>query len=480
MRVTSVKKNTFIACSQTFYLGAFIMSSVNRKAIRPTVKTHGGAKTYSPTSKEQLRRAVTSYMLWEDQFYENGIKIADRISDLISKVSPDEVYQLAIDARTKFKLRHVPLFLARVMASLPDHKGKVAKLLPEIIQRPDELTEFLSIYWKDGKCPLSAQVKKGLSKAFRKFNEYSLAKYNRDGKSVKLRDVLFLTHAKPMNKEQELLWKKLIADELETPDTWEVEMSAKGNNKDSWERLLREKKLGALALIRNLRNMTEKSVDGDLIKSAINEMDVSRVLPFRFITAAKHAARWEPELEKALFRCTEGLTKLPGKTVLVVDVSGSMYNSGIAKYSEMDRARAACALAMLVREMCEEPIIYATAGNDGTRVHKTELVPARRGFALSDGIYNMCRPLGGGGIFLKQVMNYIKPQVGAVDRVIVITDEQDCDVAGSPNDADAFGKHNYIINVASCQNGIAYGKFVHISGFSEAVLSFISQYEQQQ
>jgi 60 kDa SS-A/Ro ribonucleoprotein len=462
------------------------VSSLNKRTpIKLTSKvkttTHGGATTYEEGAEEQLYRAVMSCMLWEDTHYEDGTSIADRIASLIPKVNPLRVAQTAIDARTLMKLRHVPLLIARVMAKLPTHKHLVERLLLEIIQRPDEITEFLAIYRKDNKKePLSAQVKRGLAGAFLKFNEYELAKYSKKG-SFRLRDALFLVHPSPENAEQEtLLYKKLAEDKLETPDTWEIAISAEGNNKASWERLLSEKKLGDLALIRNLRNMSKNLVSQDLIRQALKDMKGTRVLPFRYLTAATHAPGYEPELESALFRSTENQEKLPGKTILIVDVSGSMYHAKISEKSELDRAKTACALAVLVRELCENAVIYATAGNDHSRIHKTQLVPARRGFALSDAIYGMCHPLGGGGIFLKQVMDYVKAEQGTADRIIVITDEQDCALSSSdaPDKANAFGTNNYIINVNSYKNGIGYSKWIHINGWSEAVLDFIKMHEE--
>jgi len=59
-------------------------------------------------------------------------------------------------------------------------------------------------------------VKKGLATAFPKFDEYQLAKYDRGG-PIKLRDVLFLSHAKPRNAEQAGVWKKLIWGRLAVP-----------------------------------------------------------------------------------------------------------------------------------------------------------------------------------------------------------------------------------------------------------------------
>ena len=72
---------------------------------------------------------------------------------------------------------------------------------------------------------------------------------------MKLRDVLFLCHAKPKDEAQDATWKQLIGGTLPTPDTWEVALSSGADKKATWERLIAEKKLGALALLRNLRKI---------------------------------------------------------------------------------------------------------------------------------------------------------------------------------------------------------------------------------
>jgi hypothetical protein len=89
--------------------------------------------------------------------------------------------------------------------------------------------------------------------------------------------------------------------------------------------------------------------------------------------------------------------------------------------------------------------------------------------------------LGGGGIFLNPVMKWIKEREKDADRIVVITDEQDCAVSleDSPIHADAFGKQNYLINVQANQNGIGYGKWTHIDGFSENVIRYILEAEKK-
>ena len=449
---------------------------------RPPIHTHEGAIAQHINAEQQLRRCVMACMLWEDEFYESGESIAKRIAETIALVDPEKVAAIAIEARSKMKLRHAPLLIAREMARLPKHKGLVATLLPQIIQRADELTEFVAIYWKDGRQKLSAQVKKGLAAAFPRFDEYNLAKYNRDG-AVKLRDVLFLSHAKPEDEAQAAIWKRLIDGALVTPDTWEVALSGGADKKEAFTRLMAEKKLFALAFIRNLRNMAEAGVPKAVVSTYAETVDLSRVLPFRFIAAARAVPQWEDVIEPMLLRCCSIQQKLPGKTVLVVDVSGSMYSGGnVSARSDMTRVDVAAALAAICREICEEPAIYATAGDDRRRIHATATAPPRHGFALADVFSKkgFARTLGGGGIFLVQCLDWIKQREKTADRVIVLTDEQDCDQKLNPASADAFGAHNYIVNIASNKNGIAYDKFTHVNGWSEAVIDYIRAFESNQ
>ena len=242
------------------------MAQLNRK--KESIYTHEGAKAKRISPKMELRRSVLSCLLWEKQFYEDGEDIAARIRSLVPKVDAAEVHQLAIEAREKMKLRHVPLLLIRECAKYHKHKEDLASVISRVIQRPDELSELVSMYWAENKNPLSAQLKKGLARAFTKFDEYQLAKWNKD-KEITLRDVMFLCHPRPRNKEQEAIFYRLANDELQTPDTWETALSSGKDKKEQWERLLRENKLGAMALLRNLRNFQQSDVDDDLVKEAI-------------------------------------------------------------------------------------------------------------------------------------------------------------------------------------------------------------------
>jgi hypothetical protein len=420
------------------------------------LRTHEGAPARRTTLEERLRRSVAACLLWEDQFYEDGVAIAGRIADLVPTVDADRVAALAVEAREKMKLRHAPLLLVREMARHKTHRALVSETLARVIQRADELSEFVAIYWQHGRVPLSGQVKKGLAAAFTKFDEYALAKYDR-ATAVKLRDVLFLCHAKPRDEAQAAVWKRLIAGELVTPDTWEVALSSGANKREAWERLLSERKLGALALLRNLRNMKDAGVDGELVVEGLRSMKSDRVLPFRFIAAARYAPQWEEALEQAMLACLSGREKLPGTTILLVDVSGSMV-APLSRRSEMLRTDAAYGLAVLLREICENVSVYSFS-------NELERIPARRGFALRDAID---ASQAHGGTYLGKALGEITE---AYDRLIVITDEQAHDSVPGPK-----GK-GYMINVASYKNGVGYGKWTHIDGWSESVIEYVRELE---
>lgn len=430
--------------------------------IRPvTDRTHNGAPvSRTLTDLEQLERAVYTCMLWEKEFYESGTQVADRIKVLTAQVEPSAAAEVAYNARTKYKLRHAPLW---VLNGLLDHSSVRAgkylldSAIAEVIQRPDEMAELLSLYWKDGKKPLPNQLKKGLAQAFGKFNEYSLAKFDKPG-TIRLRDVMFLCHPKPSTPEREALYKRIANNEMVTPDTWETQLSAGANKHDTFVRLIGERKLGADALLKNLRNMEQAGVHRDVIRTALLNANVERILPFRFITAARYAKQFEPELEQLMFKCLEGSEGLKGSTTLLIDDSGSMHDPLSAK-SELTRFDAACGLAMLVREVCKDIRVFTF----NTVVKE---IPARRGFALREALGQA----NGGGTLLGKAVAHVN-RVAPSDRLIVITDEQSSDPVGGPH-----GK-GYMINVATYDKTVGYGPWMRISGWSEHVVDFMVQEE---
>ncbi len=458
------------------------MSKTNIKISAPPIFTHEGGKAVRISVKNQLRRAVLSCLLWEDSFYENGVEIAKRIGDLVSKSDPKDVANLAIEARSDFKLRHVPLLLIRELVRNPNSRHVVGDLIPKVIQRPDELGELLSLYWKDQPdAPIASQLKKGLAKAFNNFDAYQFAKWK--GGGISLRDVMFLTHPKPKSnsefantiesiqrkgykrgsvaRDKEHVFTSIAEDNLKRFDTWEDELSAGANKKETFTNLIKINKLGALALLKNLRGMTDAGVERDVIIDGIKNMNTERVLPYRFITAARYAPQFEPQLEDAMIKSMADSEKLNGSTILLIDVSGSM-DHAISGDSELKRIDAACGLAILLRELCSDIRIF-------TFSKQTVEIPSRRGFALRDAIINS-QPHK--DTYMKESLEQLKYGQGS-NRIIVISDEQ---VAQAINGPKTLG---YMLNVASYQNGVGYKTWNHIDGWSEACVKYILTIENE-
>jgi 60 kDa SS-A/Ro ribonucleoprotein len=441
------------------------MAQMNRPETPVAGFTHEGGVARPASPFTELRRSVLACMLWEDSFYESGESHADRIARLVPMCTPKNVADLAVEARTWMHLRHVPLLLACEMARTGGlHRALVGEVLEKIIQRPDEATEFLAIYWRNGRCPLAAQVKRGLARAMTKFSAYSLAKYDRPGK-VRLRDVLFLTHARPRDFEQGVTWSRLVRGVLESPDTWEVALSKEGADKAAvWTRLLMEGKLGGLAFLRNLRNMTEeKNLHQPLIRDYFQRLHLfDRVMPYRLFIAARHVPHLADLLEQALFDRLKEEPKLPGRTVLLIDVSGSMDHSLSAK-AESTRLDAALGVAVIAREICEEAAVFTFS--DGLAS-----VPNIRGIGLAEAIRSS---QSHNGTYLGVAIDAVR-QGAVYDRLIVITDEQSHDTVG------LVGGKGYIINVGSFKPSVVWGNWVGITGFSERVLDFIRESEESE
>jgi 60 kDa SS-A/Ro ribonucleoprotein len=433
---------------------------LNEKNKKTRETTHEGARAVANLSDEQrLRRSVLSCMLWEDEFYEDGETISARITALAAKVDPKIVARLAVEARTEMNLRHAPLLLLTVLAKTGAGQEKlVANTVAEVVQRADELSELVAIYWRNGRRPLAAQLKKGLARAFEKFDAYELAKYDRPG-PVRLRDVLFLVHARPKAAEQAEIWKKLAEKELDSPDTWEVALSGGADKRATFERLLTEGKLGYLALLRNLRNMVEAGVDEALVKQAIRDRKgARRVLPFRFVAAARAAPVFDREIDAALKAVIEAQKRLAGRTIVLVDVSGSM-DAPLSSRSDLKRIDAAAALASVING----DVRVFTFSNDVVEA------PARKGLA---GIDAIVKSQVHGGTYLGKAVAHVNGLKH--DRLIVITDEQSHDAVPEP-----VAERAYLINVASYRNGVGYGRWLHLDGFSEHVLRYVGEYEKR-
>ena len=268
---------------------------------------HEGALAWRMTPEWELYTTVVTTMGVEDKFYEGGEERVRRIADLVRKVEPEFVAQLAVYTREEMHLRSVPLLLLVELANCHQGDSLVSRTVGRTIQRADEITELLMCYlWRTGKSDLSGlscQLRKGLAEAFNKFDEYQFAKYNRMNRKVTLRDALALVHPKPKDDRQADIFRKIKSDTLETPVTWETELSAVGQRhfdskeekeeakREVWRKLVQSRRIGYMATLRNLRNMLGLGMDDETMQMVCDyiadpeAVRKSKQLPFRFLSA---------------------------------------------------------------------------------------------------------------------------------------------------------------------------------------------------
>ena len=474
----------------------------------------GVAFEISPKAK--LYSMVASWLVKEPKFYKEkdefdnivGENQDEVIFDLIKEVlrtDPQFVIKLAIYARKKLYLRSAPEVLL-CEASLADQgkpKELVRKATPHIVTRADQLANCIAyIQSKIGNIgdqsesgSLPASLKRGLSDAFNNFNEYKLSKYNIQGRTVKLRDVVKIVHPKPKDKAQSALYKKLMQDKLEIAKTWETIIS-NGSSKESWTEAA--KVMPYMAALRNLRNLLQNDVDvKEIIKKLTDPTEVanSKQFPFRFFSAYKQVQEFTENkqsnnvlnaIEKAIELSISNVPHLKGTTFITSDNSGSM-QSPISRNSSVQNIDIANLLMAISNTICDESIC-SVFGSE----HQVVNLPSNGGV-----IANMQRARNtqvGYATDAWKTVKYLRNNNIKVDRIILFSDMQcyDSQRRGYRNDQSIYEellKYKQTINpnVYTYSFDLAgYGTLqvpekdknsAMIAGWSDKILNYIPIFE---
>ena len=359
-------------------------NTIKKKNVKK-IKNHEGADAYLLSQEMALYTlAVTSPL--QDKFYEKADKQVQRLRELIALNDPEFVAKLAIYTREKMYLRSIPLVMVVELAKIHNGDDLLCRLAARVIQRADEITELLAYYQMANERKatkklnkLSKQLQRGLALAFNKFDEYQFAKYNRQTE-VKLKDALFLVHPKAKDADQQQIFDKIVKDSLEIPYTWEVELSALGQQafeselerkkafKTKWQELIQSGKLGYMALMRNLRNIVQAEVDVINMKQVVQRLSDplqvarSKQLPFRFLSAYRELQKVSSVYTKLITKALEdaivtSTANLKGfdestKVLIACDTSGSMC-SPVSPRSTIQYYDIGLLLGMLLQTRCK-------------------------------------------------------------------------------------------------------------------------------
>ena len=338
-----------------------------------------------------------------------------------------------------------------------------------VLQRPDEPGEALA-YWtaRYGRA-LPMPVKRGVGDAaLRLYDERATLKYDTDSHGYRFADVLELTHpgdskAASQGRRRRGDWQSYLFGYLlnrrhghltEIPEplrmlranaelrgaaaidptvlldserlraagfTWEDALSLAGSKVDKgalWTALIPT--MGYMATLRNLRNFDETGVSDQVAATVAamladpDRVATSRQLPMRFLSAyrAVGSLRWGQALETALNASVNNIPALPGRTLVLVDRSESMFHrvsadSGLAWADTAALFGAALALRNSDRV---DLVQFGTT---------SEVVRVQRGDSLLRVVNERFRHLGN-----TYTAAAVQRWYSAHDRVVIVTDEQ--------------------------------------------------------
>lgn len=93
-------------------------------------------------------------------------------------------------------MRSISHALAAYLAAPLSGKPYAKSFYEKVVHRPDDITEILSAYMAECGKTIPNAMRKGLKKAIEKYDDYQLAKYRGENKSLKMVDVANLIHPK--------------------------------------------------------------------------------------------------------------------------------------------------------------------------------------------------------------------------------------------------------------------------------------------
>ena len=462
--------------------------------------------------------------------------------DKVAKKNKEFVAKALVYARTVFAQRSVthygavellPHLSGTELAKRFFSKRSRKENSGGIIYRVDDMAEILACYQgKNGvDAPIPNAIKRGFKDAIENADAYELAKYQMKGNRVSLVDIVNLVHPKETKKQgtvtiprDEYLkavkgtkWEKgqpehgetveipvlhaLVLGILKQFNTVEdkntkvgqevAEKVKKGEitveeakvelneaKTENFAELIETKKIGYLALLRNLRNIIktgdtklldaacELLVTQEFIRKSLvwpHQIDIAmEVMLLEF--SGKNLQKVTSALSEAYEKSIPNLEELlpEGKTAVVFDTSGSMQSN----WAPVSITSGGKRVNIPSQPVNKAALIAATfaKGTGGDVYHFGSTCERIKGFNPNDSINtlkkNFERYIGrcGHGTYYQSILPTLQREGGGYDRILIITDEQG---------ADSF-EHSY--KEYSAKFGTPYVYFINICGYGPTMM----------
>jgi hypothetical protein len=399
-------------------------------------------------------------------------------------------------------LRASPIALYVEAVAHPASKGTghARQYAPRVLLRADEPAEAIAYFRAHHTGVVPHEILRGIQDALRGFDEYQLAKYQEPG-AVSMRDVLRLARPKPKDDAERALWSRVVSRSLETPYTWEVELSKYVTDEEKrakWNELVLSGKLGLFALVRNIRNIVKYGAD---VEEALSQITAERVkgsgiLPFQWYKAYKAIAEAAGEgvaepMQQALEWSLADVPKLAGVTLVACDNSSSMSHARSGQTRGMSNAEIGNLMGAMALYCCEGGV----AGTFGDAFAIAPTNP-RHGLLFNKGQIDECGRHTGHSTNAWTIFAHLIRHDVKVDRVVLFSDNQ-CYDSGARYAPQAYAGHSlsteleayrqinpnvvvYSVNLATQDNSCQFAPeqpVVELAGWSESIFQFISAME---
>lgn len=458
------------------------MSRFNKRAAKaqPTsrvtstgrvLRTYEGGRGQERDARSELFLLSVANFVSQQTFYETGSDRDARFAKLVRELAvTDPVWTAGLlgwlrgegNLRTAAIVGAAEYVSARLEADATDGPAN-RQVVDSVLRRPDEPGELLAYWTATYGRNVPKPVKRGVADAVRRlYSGKSLLKYDTASKGYRFGDILNLVHAAP---DPDKAWQgelfRYALDRRHNPDTavppasnrtlvahrelmalpveqrravvtseggaerlaaagmtWEALAGwLQGPmDKEAWEAVIPS--MGAMALVRNLRNFDQAGVSDEVaaqVAARISdpaEVARSRQFPFRYLAAYQHAPslRWAYPLEQALGHSLANVPALPGRTLVLVDRSGSMW-ARLSDRSQLNRADAAAIFGTALALRAED----ADLVEFGTTSRRLKI---RKGESVLK-ILGRFGDLGG-----TDTTSAVRAHYRGQDRVLIVTDEQ--------------------------------------------------------
>jgi len=492
-------------------LASLFSAQTRRPSMTAPTQNREGYPAFEADDKTQYTQTLLTntfgktYYASQRDLVKEGLELHDKML----QSDPEFMAKAAAYARNRGYMRSQPtVALAKLMGykgtseEVQRRRGVAEKVFGKVIKTPNDLLDLFVLMESFGAVPNGRRIKRMVSSWLNeKMSEYWAIKYGTTKKGAWNMSRV-IKHVHPGHNElyrylryrkKDDKWAADISELAQvkafealkgaSTDTdkvrlitegrlpHEVATSFAGSSKVVWDAIVPQ--LPVFALLKNLATLERHGVldtNRKLIEGKLTDPEVikrSRILPFRFLTASEHvASAWCVDaLRESLELSFENIPDVKGRTVIALDISGSMSGQFL-------RVASIFAISLMKKADLDGRLLLFDTRLEEFRVSKRDSI-----------LTQAQRIRARGGTDTSLPVRWLLQQGEKTDNFIMITDEQQnagtpfCDVLARYKHQVAPELKTFVVDVSPYRSYLLPTDLPDVSyifGWSDQVLQFIS------